>query len=646
MKNENVPDIEQGLHERLCAYVFGELQGSERAAFEAELLRSPALQRERERLTATIGLVKSAVPDVGLSTSVRRDIVASAKRSRFRFLSGRSIARLAAAVVLLGGGLLAVRFFANGDGPYTYGILDGDKTARLESLEKKERRVDLPASVPVRDDAAEAMRSLGYVGGSSGPADGIAAVAPAEKKQELPQIEGFDDKRGQLLDRFHPDPEALRDLPSGATGGTPLAAQPEADSSMSLFMATTEVPQISEALEERESVPADYGTLPSAFASRLAGNGGRASGSGGAAGPATPGAGAPAAPLSVAYARSKQPMPPAREALQGAAATAQRQLDAVGYGGGDEDELQAMGLDESRRDELTDAVELSYQKKLSVAQLLGRKPALTREQVAAQIEQLLDSTRLAPGESPRDMFFRYWGDSPFLQTEEQKLSTFAVDVDTASYALARAYLNRGELPPRAAVRTEEFVNYFKADQAAPTDGKPFAIGMELAPSLFAKDTRAEMLRVTVRAKDVADFERKPVALTFVIDHSGSMAEGGRLELVKRSLMLLLRQLYGTDSVAIVTFSNDATLVTSAIPAARRGELEALIKSIGIEGGTNVEAGLRLGYAQALQNLARNAVNRVILCSDGVGNIGDTTSKGILTQIDEARKSGIYLNTVG
>jgi Ca-activated chloride channel homolog len=338
--------------------------------------------------------------------------------------------------------------------------------------------------------------------------------------------------------------------------------------------------------------------MPSAYASRRAGGGGQAGG-------------APAARASVA--------PPAESA---------RRLEALGYGGGDDESDNHLGL-----------------MAVPLAQESAREP-LTREQVVVEVERLLAATRLAPGESPRDMFFRYFGDAPFRLALEDHTSTFAVDVDTASYALARGYLKQGQLPPRASVRTEEFVNYFKADLAPPTDGKPFAIALELAPSLFAKDARTEMLRVGVRAKDVADFERKPVALTFVIDNSGSMREGDRLELVKRSLALLLRQLYAGDSVAVVKFSNEAAVVTPALPATRRGELEALIGALPIEGGTNVEAGLRLGYQLAVASLQPNMVNRVVLCSDGVGNIGETSAQGLLALVKEARAKGVYLNTVG
>jgi Ca-activated chloride channel family protein len=308
----------------------------------------------------------------------------------------------------------------------------------------------------------------------------------------------------------------------------------------------------------------------------------------------------------------------------------------------DQSELDALGVDYMNND--IDGWLEGHE-----VQEENRRQPITPEQATAIADELLSIARLQPGESPRDMFFRYFGDGPFVLTSEEKTSTFAVDVDTASYALMRAYLNQGQLPPRESVRTEEFVNYFKADQPPPPHsqgGDPFAIGLELAPSLFASDPRTEILRVTVRGRDVADFQRQPAALTFVIDNSGSMEEGGRLELVKRALSLLLRELYAADSVAVVKFSNEASVVTELLPASRRGELESLIQALPIEGGTNAEAGLRLGYELAARNLARNAVNRVILCSDGVGNIGETHAKALLELVKESRAKGIYLNTVG
>ncbi len=639
MKNENVPEIEQAQHEKLCAYVFGELQGAERAAFEVELLRSPVLQRERERLTATIGLVQRAVPDEGLSTAVRRDLLASARRSRFRFLRGRSLVRVAAAVVLILGGVFAVRMLTGRVNSFTERSLQNLKVARSpvtpgSSLASGAASEADRASEGAAADALEELRNLGYVGSGGPPADGAAAPAP-EVAQALEAL-GYSGGGGA-------ESLAFRLAPQGAAGAQ--------------LTAITDAKQISlgvPAEEERR-----YGTgTPPAFAARRAGAslGTGGGDQGGRAVAATRSATAKTltAPVVGGVYRGPSDSKPAREALEDKIGNFLASAPAAPAAGEARDGA-TIGLAAAHQLPAAELLDLGYvgeddsdesRKKQEDSFRSRREPVLTREQVAAQVEQLLGASRVAPGETPSDMFFRYWGDSPFQLAEEQKTSTFAVDVDTASYALVRAYLNRGELPPREAVRTEEFVNYFKADQAPPTDGQPFAIGLELAPSLFAKDARTEMLRVTVRGKDVAESERQPVALTFVIDTSGSMEEGGRLELVKRALTLLLRQLGSGDSVAVVKFSNQAAVVTPMIPAARRGELEGLIQALSIEGGTNVEAGLRLGYEVALQGLAHGAVNRVILCSDGVGNIGETGARGLLEFVKEARLKGIYFNTVG
>jgi len=182
---------------------------------------------------------------------------------------------------------------------------------------------------------------------------------------------------------------------------------------------------------------------------------------------------------------------------------------------------------------------------------------LTPEQRAQLLDQecrrVFDGCRRRPDERPRDMFFRYWGDNPFEITALDSLSTFSVDVDTASYALARRYLVEDKLPEKAQIRTEEFVNYFKADVAAPTHGT-FAIHTDLAPSRFAQPANSTWtLRVVVRGKELAKEERKPLHLTCVIDCSGSMREQNRMETVKDTLRLLLTQLKGGDMVGLVAF---------------------------------------------------------------------------------------------
>jgi len=275
---------------------------------------------------------------------------------------------------------------------------------------------------------------------------------------------------------------------------------------------------------------------------------------------------------------------------------------------------------------------------------------LTPEQRAQLLDQecrrVFEGCRRRPNERPRDMFFRYWGDNPFEITALDPLSTFSADVDTASYALARRYLVEGRLPEKAQIRTEEFVNYFKADVAAPTKGV-FAIHTDLAPSRFAQPANSTWtLRVVVRGKELAKEERKPLHLTCVIDCSGSMREQGRLETVKDTLRMLLAQLRGGDMVGIVAFSAEARQILPLTSVSNRGLLETAIGQLMPDGGTNSEAGLRLGYETALAGLDAQATNRVIFLSDGVANVGITDPNQISEGLRPIREKGVYLNTIG
>ncbi len=271
--------------------------------------------------------------------------------------------------------------------------------------------------------------------------------------------------------------------------------------------------------------------------------------------------------------------------------------------------------------------------------------ALTPEECEAQTQILLRACQPRPGERPRDMFFRWWGDNPFVWTATDSLSTFAVDVDTASYTLARKYLQDGLLPEKAQIRTEEFVNAFDADVAAPSEGT-FAVASELAPDVFAPSGDRWLLRVTLRGKDVPRQQRQPLRLTFVIDVSGSMREGGRLELVKHALRLLAHQLDERDEISIVTFSTEAKLVLPMTSAARREAIESAIHPLTPLQGTNAQAGLRLGFEHMHAHLAKGASHRVVLLSDGVANVGNTDGNQLSNETERYRKQGIHLSTIG
>ena len=279
-------------------------------------------------------------------------------------------------------------------------------------------------------------------------------------------------------------------------------------------------------------------------------------------------------------------------------------------------------------------------------------PAASDDQRSHDVVKEL-MTRLAPrqGETPRDMFFRYFGDHPFVATAQDRFSTFGMDVDSASYNLVRAYHTQGNLPPKAAVSTEEFVNAFKHDFAPPsaaaTDagGDIFAIHTELAPSPFGAPG-SYLLQIGLKAREISKEQRRPVALTFVIDTSGSMEQDGRLELVKQSLHLLIDQLDERDTLGVIAFSTDGRRVLAPTNAGNRDKIFAALDTLRPEGSTNADAGLRLGYDMALEQLRAGGENRVILCSDGVANTGVTDPKWLAARIQECKAKNLYLNCVG
>ncbi len=254
-----------------------------------------------------------------------------------------------------------------------------------------------------------------------------------------------------------------------------------------------------------------------------------------------------------------------------------------------------------------------------------------------------------PNDQPYgDMFFRAHGTNPFVDTEEDRLSTFGLDVDTGSYGVARAYLRDGHLPPAEAIRVEEFVNAFRYADAAPAAaeeaGADFTLVAEGAPSPFAGGERHRLLRFHLRARAVDPAERLPAVLTFVVDVSGSMAREDRLGLVQRALGLLLDRLRPEDRVGLVVYGDRGEVRLRH--TADHERLRRAIDELAPEGATNAEDGLRLGYDLAAEGYREGALNRVILCSDGVANVGSTGPESILERIGEEARRGVELTTVG
>jgi Ca-activated chloride channel family protein len=236
------------------------------------------------------------------------------------------------------------------------------------------------------------------------------------------------------------------------------------------------------------------------------------------------------------------------------------------------------------------------------------------------------------------------GQNPTIDTTRDHRSTFGLDVDTASYGIARRYVADGNLPDPSSVRVEEFVNAFDQGYAPPLQDT-FAIYADGAPSPFLSEDEL-LLRVGIKSRQLLDRVRPPAALTFVVDVSGSMAREDRLELVKWSLSILVDALKPEDRVGIVVFGDSARVVLPPTPASRRDDLLRAIASLQPEGSTNTEAGLRLGYDMARETVREGGINRVILASDGVANVGATDPETILSRIRRPTDTLIQLVTVG
>ncbi|TMR28627.1 DUF3520 domain-containing protein [Nonomuraea zeae] len=227
-------------------------------------------------------------------------------------------------------------------------------------------------------------------------------------------------------------------------------------------------------------------------------------------------------------------------------------------------------------------------------------------------------------------------------TTTAQISTFALDVDTASYGYARRTLQEGRWPAPGEIRPEEWVNAFRQDYAQPPDDG-FTVHVDGA-RLPSRDEAVLRVGLQTRASDAS--ERRPANLTFVVDVSGSMAETGRLDLVKSALLKLLDQLAPGDQVSIVSFSDQATVLASMTPLTARSELQSAVEQLSIAGGTNLEAGLITGYQEASKAFRPAATNRVVLLSDGLANQGSTQWQAILDQAKEYAGKQVTLLTVG
>ncbi|MGD2133450.1 MAG: VWA domain-containing protein [Maricaulaceae bacterium] len=235
--------------------------------------------------------------------------------------------------------------------------------------------------------------------------------------------------------------------------------------------------------------------------------------------------------------------------------------------------------------------------------------------------------------------------NPIKLVSEEPVSTFSVDVDTASYAVARRYLQSGEAPPSDAIRVEELINYFDYDYALPDSRQqPFSVNAAVAPTPWNENT--EIIHIGLQGYDIELEERPRANLVFLIDVSGSMEAEDKLPLLKQSLRMLVDQMTDEDTVSIVVYAGAAGAVLEPTPGSERQRIYAALESLSAGGSTAGGEGMRLAYSLAEQNFDEDALNRVILATDGDFNVGVTSDQRLEDFVADKRETGIYLSVLG
>lgn len=279
------------------------------------------------------------------------------------------------------------------------------------------------------------------------------------------------------------------------------------------------------------------------------------------------------------------------------------------------------------------------------------QPDYTTAPMSSNSAASAHNTSAMPQERVYDGEFSTKGDryaeineNPFLDTSRAPLSTFSIDVDTASYANTRRYLNDGQLPPKDAVRIEEFINYFQYNYPQPVGNIPFSVNTEVASAPWKPNHK--IVQIGLQGKNVSLDNAPPSNLVFLIDVSGSMNSPDKLPLLKNAFQTLVNQLKPNDRVAIAVYAGSSGLVLPSTPASNKREILDSLDQLDAGGSTNGGEGIRLAYTVALNNFIQGGNNRVILATDGDFNVGLSGDDELVRLIEEKRRSGVFLSVLG
>ncbi len=235
-------------------------------------------------------------------------------------------------------------------------------------------------------------------------------------------------------------------------------------------------------------------------------------------------------------------------------------------------------------------------------------------------------------------------ENDFLAVKDSPLSTFSVDVDTASYSNTRRFLRQGELPPKDAVRVEELINYFSYDYPEPVGDKPFAVKTEVSAAPWNEENR--LVHIGLQGKKVAHAELPPRNLVFLLDVSGSMSDANKLPLLRRAMKQVVEGMHARDHVSIVVYAGASGLVLPPTSGKNKERITDALNELEAGGSTNGGEGIQLAYQMARKSFVKGGINRVILATDGDFNVGVTNQGDLTRLIEHERKSGVFLTVLG
>ncbi|KAA9333087.1 DUF3520 domain-containing protein [Hymenobacter busanensis] len=262
-----------------------------------------------------------------------------------------------------------------------------------------------------------------------------------------------------------------------------------------------------------------------------------------------------------------------------------------------------------------------------------------------QVQSAPPAYYVQPAQPENRESYAHVAENGFQLVSKEPLSTFSIDVDAASYSNVRRYLmQEAQLPPADAVRTEELINYFKYQYPQPAADAPAGLHAELAQCPWAP--KHQLVLIGVQGRTVPTAQLPPANLVFLVDVSGSMQSPDKLPLVKASLRQLVQEMRPQDRVSMVVYAGAAGLVLPPTPGTQRADILAALDRLEAGGSTAGGAGLRLAYATARQHFLKEGNNRVVLCSDGDFNVGESSDDAMEHLIEQERESGVFLSVLG